>query len=384
MVDQSARRQIKVTIAKPEPASEPEREYVYHWDRIIGALSALFLLIGLLGYGLYSWLRPPIAPASVEIEERQGQDEVLVGTAQQSEDAGKGPMPSPSEPAPRMVAATQQVGTDLLASKIGSAGTGSNSARSPLQSEPLSEGPPQQAAREAVEVNSHRLAEATALPAEIAELASVQTPVGEEVAGPTQMQSPIREDSAERVTAHTRVLESGDVEQRITGQEPPGEARPESSAADVPDTPVASGTETVSETESDEAVAVADTSEEEGDKGRFRFRNTSLSSPTVKRFLLAQSVLGNEPNGGLGDITVNAKGFAAVSSFSEVIGLEGKVLQYRWLHEGKEVLRLRVPVRAKRWRSHSTKRIYEGMEGAWRAELRDSAGTLLASAEFVF
>jgi hypothetical protein len=99
---------------------------------------------------------------------------------------------------------------------------------------------------------------------------------------------------------------------------------------------------------------------------------------------LAPSVVNNEPAGELDEIRVDAKGFAPVSSFSEVTGLQGEVLQYRWYHEGTEVLRIRVPVRADRWRSHSTKRVYAGMRGAWRAELRDSAGSVLAHIDFVF
>jgi hypothetical protein len=81
---------------------------------------------------------------------------------------------------------------------------------------------------------------------------------------------------------------------------------------------------------------------------------------------------------------MNANGVALVCSFSEVIGLGGEVLEYRWLHDGKQVLRIRVPVGAERWRSHAEKTIYKRMTGAWRVELRDSADRLLASADFVF
>jgi hypothetical protein len=123
--------------------------------------------------------------------------------------------------------------------------------------------------------------------------------------------------------------------------------------------------------------------EEKNDKDRFRLPKTTITSPAVRRFLLAQSVINNEPYGVLDDISVNTEGLAVIASFSEVIGLEGEVLQYWWLHEGEEVLRIRVPVRANRWRSHSTNRVYAAMKGAWRAELRDSEGTLLASIEFV-
>jgi hypothetical protein len=112
--------------------------------------------------------------------------------------------------------------------------------------------------------------------------------------------------------------------------------------------------------------------------------NTSIASPAVKRFLLAKDVVRNEPLGDVGDIVPNDEGYVAISSFSEVTGQQGDTLQYRWLHNRDEVLRIRVPVDSNRWRSHSTKRIYAGMKGSWRAELRNSAGELLASIDFTF
>ena len=129
---------------------------------------------------------------------------------------------------------------------------------------------------------------------------------------------------------------------------------------------------------------MSDNLDEASGEGRLRPGSTSIVSPAVKRFVLAQTVTNNKPMGNLGDIVPNTRGIAEVSSFSEVIGLEGEVLEYRWLHEGEQVLKIRVPVGAERWRSHSTKKVYRKMNGAWRVELRDSSGNLLASIDFVF
>jgi len=46
--------------ATPEPL---KTEFIYHWNRIIGALAALVLLIGLSGFGLHAWLSSPSAPS---------------------------------------------------------------------------------------------------------------------------------------------------------------------------------------------------------------------------------------------------------------------------------------------------------------------------------
>jgi hypothetical protein len=384
MVDQPPIRQITIKISKPEPPTEPDREYIIHWDRIIGAFSALIVLIGLLGYGLYAWLKPSIPPASNEVEARQSQDEIRDGTAQQTDGAVKKAVPLPSEPERSTSEASQQMGTESRAPRIGAIDRGSVAGRSSLPPDPLSEVPPAQVVSQATAGAAHRPAESTPLPAKLGGHTDVKIPVSDEIAGSTKMQSPVREDPPISVTAQTPVLESGGEEQRVVEQKGPSEAQPSSSASAAPDTPVAVGAKTVLQTESDKTATASEIAEEKIDKGRLQLPKTTIASPAVKRFLLAQSVINNEPYGVLDDISVNSAGFAVISSFSEVIGLEGEVLQYRWLHEGEEVLRIRVPVRANRWRSHSTKRIYAAMKGTWRAELRDSEGTLLASTEFVF
>jgi hypothetical protein len=142
--------------------------------------------------------------------------------------------------------------------------------------------------------------------------------------------------------------------------------------------------EPVPDAEEAPTVEATEITDEEDGKGRFRAARTAIASAAVKRFVLARSVEGNEPRGSLDDIVPDAKGVVEVSSFSEVMGLEGKVLEYRWLREGEQVLRIRVPVAAERWRSHASKRIYPSMKGDWRVELRDAEGNLLANAEFVY
>jgi hypothetical protein len=42
----------------PQP---PKTEYIYHWNRITGALAALVLLVGLVGFAIHAWLLPPTA-----------------------------------------------------------------------------------------------------------------------------------------------------------------------------------------------------------------------------------------------------------------------------------------------------------------------------------
>lgn len=330
MIDRVRGQEIEVHIPQPPPSAEPKPRYVYHWDRIFGALAALSLLIGLTGYGLYAWLRPSVPPASVAVEEVPGREEILVEAAQQT------------------------VGAE------------------------------QRGAGEPAVANQPRPAATEAPPVEFAEPVSVQAHAGADIARPALEEAPVRERIAEPATAPIPAPESGAQEPPIAGRELPAEPYSEASTAIATDTPAEVEQVPDSATESSEAMAVAEMQEEASGNGHLRSPNTSISSPAVKRFLLTRSMRGNEPKGTLDDIALNAGDAVTVHSFSEVIGLEGEVLEYRWLHEGKRVLQIQVPVGAKRWRSHSTKRIYPKMKGSWRVELRDSAGQLLASIDFVF
>ena len=67
--------------------------------------------------------------------------------------------------------------------------------------------------------------------------------------------------------------------------------------------------------------------------------------------------------------------------YSLVTDAVDKVVQV-WFHGDKEVFTIDLPVRAARWRTWSVKKILPGMSGAWRVEVRDAAGALLATAKF--
>lgn len=388
MIDQPDKRKSYVQATKPVARAEPKSQYIYHWDRIIGALAVFGLLIGLIGFGLYTWLRPSLPPASVGLEKAQGQEETLVEAAPQSGGAVQESLPPLRAPA--IVAGDRQTGPAVPAKDILSPGAVSDPPQSRFPPELELQSTPQQPAGEYAAVDLPRLAADEALPYKppappaVVDTAPAQIPVDEEDALPSRTQEIGREKVADGAAALTPAAESDGGEQPNMGREPLGEDRPESSAAVAPDTPVGVGSESASEPGPGVDRAVADNLNETSEEGHLRSGTTSVASPVVKRFVLAQSVANNEPKGNLGDILPNSRGYAEVYSYSEVIGLEGEVLEYRWLHEGEQVLKIRVPVGAERWRSHSTKRIYQRMTGAWRAELRDSAGNLLASIDFVY
>jgi hypothetical protein len=67
--------------------------------------------------------------------------------------------------------------------------------------------------------------------------------------------------------------------------------------------------------------------------------------------------------------------------FSVVTNATDKIVQV-WFHGDKEVCKVELPVKAARWRTWSTKKILPGMTGAWRVEVHDAAGGMLATANF--
>jgi hypothetical protein len=114
----------------------------------------------------------------------------------------------------------------------------------------------------------------------------------------------------------------------------------------------------------------------------FQLKEVEILMPSVKRFLLVKSVSNREPKGELNEISFTADGSAAVWVYSELINRKGSRLKYVWLHGGKRIVTVPVNVGGNRWRSSSSKVINQSMSGAWRVELQDGKGRLMASADF--
>jgi hypothetical protein len=338
MVERTRRRRGPLNIAKREP------EYIYHWNRIIGALFALVLVIGLLGYGIHAWLTP--SPLTETLPPRAE----TASEATLEKHPAESPAPFPGAP-----------GKTLAQPPASPAIPGSTDAE-------------------------HVQSESTWGPAPEQEAASGAEP---EQKGPSAT-APPHEPPAATDLEQEPADATGEAEQQAMDHLPSAEADAaastpaESLAAQAPKPSPSVQAEPEADPELGQAAPAPATTAQGTSGGPARSQDISLSSVAVKRFLLTQSVLNREPRGHLDDITYNAEGFTSVSAFSEVIGLNGEVLHYRWLQAGTEVAVVRVRVGANRWRSHATKRIDRGMEGPWRVELLDSKGTLLASIDFVF
>lgn len=390
-------------IGTPNP--EPKPEYIYHWDRIIGALVALLLVIGLIGYGVYSWLTPANPPTTAEIEQAPTRDETPAGVAagpgetpaetgaeadplvdnpaETGASIGEGPMPLSSDGRVRIAGAAERAASGAPVSEQGLAPAEDDLTRSLLQPEVPVIVPPSQPVEGTSQMARDRPGAAPTPPATEAAQTGGQTSASGAIAESDSGYSPGQENPRVTDGELPIALDPEAVESRDSEPLPTREAPAESSPSQTQVSSPSVATEPPQDEEVGQAIAAPQIAAQASSDNMDRSPNKAIVSPAVKRFSLTRAVVDREPRGGLDDIAVNADGSASISSFSEVIGLQGEVLHYVWIHEGKEVLRVRVPVGANRWRSHSTKQIYRGMGGSWRAELRDSKGTLLAGIDFV-
>lgn len=109
-----------------------------------------------------------------------------------------------------------------------------------------------------------------------------------------------------------------------------------------------------------------------------------LQSKHINRSLLVTDVQEREPVGDdIDTVQVDKESETKLYFFTDVKGLDGQTITYRWLHGDKPVFSKTVPVNGNyRWRSYTSKRIPYSMPGRWRVELLDSEGHLLTKHDF--
>jgi len=126
----------------------------------------------------------------------------------------------------------------------------------------------------------------------------------------------------------------------------------------------------------------ADLPQNSGPDRTFQLQEINRISPSVKRFILARSIIDREPIGSIDSITTDTKGVATIYAFSEVINMSNRTLYYHWVNNEKQVAKVSVGIGTDSWRSYSSKYINKKMKGSWLVELRTEDGQKLASAKF--
>lgn len=110
----------------------------------------------------------------------------------------------------------------------------------------------------------------------------------------------------------------------------------------------------------------------------------SILSAQVERFMLTNGIAKREPQAGIEAIRPDSadNDMVTVYAFSEVSGLQGQTLRYRWSRNGKVIATVKVGVGGNSWRSYSSKFVSSTMQGNWRVELLDASDEVLAFREF--
>jgi hypothetical protein len=96
MNTQPPTRQRKTGTGARAPSQPRKTEYIYHWNRILGALGGLVLLFGLIGFGIHTWLS---SPSSVGYTDLDAADVPGPQFEAAPEPIGNGAGPAAAEPA---------------------------------------------------------------------------------------------------------------------------------------------------------------------------------------------------------------------------------------------------------------------------------------------
>lgn len=343
-----------------KPSFPPRKPvYVYHWNRIIGAIVVFLMISGLGGYGLFLWLGSS-PEEEYKMAETLPEAEVVEDSLPGQE---KEVIPDKIEEEPQAAAHVEEDILRAAPATISDSDSSSQDTQPPLITKSMgSEDNPVQQSVENKPQNTEPHSP------EIAELSAAND---------------TDERGVEKKLSHEAALEVPDEPAAAAGQ--PSlelEAAPTQEEFSEPEAEISQDLPLEAEGESPENVdttPVVDTPD-----SPFQLKEINILEPSVKRFLLARSVVNREPRGDLSEISLNAESSAAVWAYSEIVDKQGSRFQYVWLHGGKRIVTVAVNVEDNRWRSYSSKIFNQSMTGAWRVELQDGEGRLMASADFIF
>jgi hypothetical protein len=136
----------------------------------------------------------------------------------------------------------------------------------------------------------------------------------------------------------------------------------------------------------DDPAATAAEAPVRDDSAASEAAGTTTHDAHVTRALLVGGVVALEPVEPLGTEVVGVPGgVEKVYFYTELRGLGGERVLYRWLHEGRVEAEIPVTVGASwRWRTYSQKDLLPNKTGRWKAQLLDDDGRVLAETQFVY
>lgn len=340
-----------------KPLLPPRKQvYVYHWNRIIGVGVVFLMLGGLAGYGLFLW-------SDSSPKEEFGMVETLPKAEVAVEDTRtrleEEPIHREIEENPQSFTHAEEDRLSAAVAETTDSSSNSQDTQTPLLDEAIitEDNPTQQfAENNPLETEPPSLEMVQLSTTNHTNLETVEETLVNEMAIEDSEPANAAQPSEEMLAIPTQE-ELSELQAEIPQNIP---LEPQGESPDSTDT-----------------TLTVDTL-----NSPFQLKELEILEPTVKRFLLAGSVSNREPEGDLNEISFTADGSAAVWAYSEVIDKKGSRLKYVWLHGGNQIASVVVNVGGNRWRSYSSKVINQSMSGAWRVELQDGEGRLMASADF--
>jgi len=349
---------IHGTPKQPGKPLYPPRKavYVYHWDRIIGAGVVFLLLAGLAGYGLFLW-SDSSPKEEYDMAESLPKAEVVVEDTRPRLD--EEPIHREIDEDPRSFTHAEE---DRLPPAVAET-TDSSSNSQDMQAPPLNK------AITAEDNPAQQFAE--------------KKPLETEPPSPEMAQLSTANHTNEKTVEEMLVNEMD-----LEDSEPANAAQPSEKILAIPTKEELS--ELQAEIPQNIPLELQRESPDSADttltvdtlNSPFQLKKIKILEPSIKRFLLAGSISNKEPKGELNEISFKADGSAAIWAYSEIIAKKGRRFKYVWLHDGNQIVTIPVNVESNRWRSYSSKIINQSMSGAWRVELQDGEGRLMASADF--
>ena len=101
---------------------------------------------------------------------------------------------------------------------------------------------------------------------------------------------------------------------------------------------------------------------------------------SIEEIQICTSVQDRQP---VGEDTSFARDIGQLYCFTKLSSsYDTASISHVWYYNDKEMLRVELDVRAKKWRTWSTKRIIDTWIGEWRVDVLSSDGNILASKQF--
>lgn len=99
---------------------------------------------------------------------------------------------------------------------------------------------------------------------------------------------------------------------------------------------------------------------------------------------LAQFTTGVEDREPVDQVTFVGNDVRKIYLFSDLRGLDGRVVTHRWIHDGVVHAEIPFEVRGPRWRVWSSKELLEDWLGDWTVEIVTDEGVVIAAETFTY